>query len=94
MRGMLEMNSRGYVIVGKLLYPGLAFAFVFAPELVTLVYTASYSEAAPVMRVYIIGMLARVVEMGSLVMLLREGTYVAIVICGGLNGLTNAAYLA
>jgi O-antigen/teichoic acid export membrane protein len=79
MRGMLEMNSRGNVMVGKLLYPGLAFAFVFAPELVTLVYTASYSEAAPVMRVYIIGMLARVVEMGSLVMLLREGTYVAIV---------------
>ena len=78
-RGMLEMNSRGNVMVGKLLYPGLAFAFVFAPELVTLVYTASYSEAAPVMRVYIIGMLARVVEMGSLVMLLREGTYVAIV---------------
>jgi O-antigen/teichoic acid export membrane protein len=78
-RGMLEMNSRGNVMVGKLLYPGLAFAFVFAPELVTLVYTASYSEAAPVMRVYIIGMLARVVEMGSLVMLLREGSYVAVV---------------
>jgi O-antigen/teichoic acid export membrane protein len=75
-RGMLEMNSRGNLMVGKLLYPGLAFAFVFAPELVNLVYTASYSEAAPVMRVYIVGMLASVVEMGSLVMLLRQGIYV------------------
>jgi O-antigen/teichoic acid export membrane protein len=74
-RGMLEMNSRGNVIVGKLLYPALAFAFAFAPELVTIVYTASYSEAAPVMRVYIVGMLASVIEMGSLVMLLRQGTY-------------------
>jgi O-antigen/teichoic acid export membrane protein len=74
--GMLEMNSRGNVMVGKLLYPVLAFVFVFANELVTLVYTASYSQAAPVMRVYIIGMLASVVEMGSLVMLLRQGTYV------------------
>jgi O-antigen/teichoic acid export membrane protein len=74
-RGMLEMNSRGNVMVGKLLYPGLAFLFVFAPELVTMVYTASYSEAAPVMRVYILGMVASVVEMGSLVMLLRQGTY-------------------
>ncbi|HEY7241281.1 MAG TPA: oligosaccharide flippase family protein [Burkholderiales bacterium] len=74
-RGMLDMNSRGNVMVGKLLYPGLAFVFVFAPELVTMVYTASYSQAAPVMRVYIIGMLASVVEMGSLVMLLRQGTY-------------------
>jgi O-antigen/teichoic acid export membrane protein len=74
-RGMLDMNSRGNVMVGRLLYPGLAFVFVFAPELVTMVYTASYSQAAPVMRVYIIGMLASVVEMGSLVMLLRQGTY-------------------
>jgi O-antigen/teichoic acid export membrane protein len=74
-RGMLEMNSRGNVMVGKLLYPGLAFAFVFAPELVTMVYTASYAEAAPVMRVYILGMAASVVEMGSLVMLMRQGTY-------------------
>jgi len=76
LRGMLEMNSRGNVMVGTLLYPGLAFAFVFAPELVQLVYTASYSEAAPVMRVYIVGMLASVIEMGSLVMLLRQGPYV------------------
>ncbi|HEY1291037.1 MAG TPA: hypothetical protein VGF58_22105 [Burkholderiales bacterium] len=74
-RGMLDMNSRGNVMVAKLLYPGLAFVFVFAPELVTMVYTASYSEAAPVMRVYIVGMAASVVEMGSLVMLLRQGGY-------------------
>jgi O-antigen/teichoic acid export membrane protein len=74
-RGMLQMNSRGNVMVGKLLYPLLAFAFVFAHEIVTVVYTASYAEAAPVMRVYIVGMVAMVVEMGSLVMLLRQGPY-------------------
>lgn len=88
-RGMLQMNSRGNVIVGKLLYPGLALAFAFAPELVTLVYTASYSEAAPVMRVYIIGMLASVIELGSLVMLLRQGTYVL-----GVSALTLAVSVA
>ena len=54
-RGMLELNSRGNVLVGTLLYPVLAFAFAFAEELVTLVYTAAYLEAAPVMRVYIAG---------------------------------------
>lgn len=74
-RAMLKMNSRGNVIIGKVMYPLLAFAFVFATELVTVVYTASYSEAAPAMRVYIVGMLASVVEMGSLVMLLRQGPY-------------------
>ena len=75
-RGLLEMNSRGNVMVGKLLYPALAYLFVFAPELVSMVYTASYSQAAPVMRVYILGMLASVIEMGSLVMLFRQGNYV------------------
>ena len=57
-RGMMKMNSRANVMVGTLLYPLLAFAFVFAEEIVTLVYTAAYVEAAPVMRVYIVGMVA------------------------------------
>jgi O-antigen/teichoic acid export membrane protein len=75
MRGMLEMNSRANVIVGMLLFPLLAFAFVFAGEIVTVLYTASYVEAVPAMRVYIVGMLAMVVEIGSLVLLLRQGPY-------------------
>ena len=74
-RGMLQMNSRGNVLVGTLFYPLLAFAFVFAPEIITVVYTSTYGEAVPVMRVYIVGMVAMVVEMGSLVMLLRQGPY-------------------
>jgi len=73
--GMLEMNSRANVIVGTLLFPLLAFVFVFAGEIVTVLYTASYVEAVPAMRVYIVGMLAMVVEIGSLVLLLRQGPY-------------------
>jgi O-antigen/teichoic acid export membrane protein len=73
--GMLGMNSRGNVIVGRLLYPALAFAFVFAEELVTVVYTASYLEAVAVIRVLIIGMLPMAVETGSMVLLLRRGTF-------------------
>ena len=34
-RGMMEMNSRANVMVGTLLYPLLAFAFVFAEDIVT-----------------------------------------------------------
>ena len=78
-RGMLDMNSRGNVMVARLLYPALAFTFVFAEEMVTLVYTASYAEAAPAMRVYIIGMLPMAIEMGSLVLLLRRGSYALLV---------------
>ena len=74
-RGVMALNSRNNVLVGALLYPMLAFAFAFASELITIVYTAAYVEAAPVMRVYITGMLAMVVEIGSLVLLLRQGAF-------------------
>ena len=74
-RGMMEMNSRANVMVARLLYPMLAFAFVFAEDLVTLVYTAAYVEAAPVMRVYVIGMAVMAIEVGSIVLLLRQGAY-------------------
>jgi O-antigen/teichoic acid export membrane protein len=52
-RGMLELNSRANVMFGTLLYPILAFAFVFAEDIVTEIYTSTYVEAAPVMRLYI-----------------------------------------
>lgn len=75
MRGMLELNSRANVIVAALAYPLLAFAFVFAEEMVTLIYTAAYVEAAPVMRVYIVGLAAMVVELVSITLLLKEGAF-------------------
>jgi O-antigen/teichoic acid export membrane protein len=74
-RGMLGMNSRGNAIVARLLYPALAFVFVFAEEIVRVVYTASYLEAVPVIRVYIIGILPMAIETGSMVLLLRRGSF-------------------
>jgi O-antigen/teichoic acid export membrane protein len=74
-KGMLELNGRANVMTGTLLFPLLAFGFVFAEEVVTVIYTASYLEAAPVMRLYIVAFCVMVVEMGSLVLLLQEGRY-------------------
>ena len=74
-RAVMAMNSRANAMVATILCPLLALAFAFAEEIVTIVYTAAYLEAAPVMRVYIIGMAALVVEVGSVVLLLREGGY-------------------
>jgi len=73
---MLELNSRANILVGTVVCPLLAFAFVFADDLVTLVYTAAYVAAAPVMRVYIIGLAALVLETASITMLLRQGPFV------------------
>ena len=73
--GMLELNSRGNVMVATLVYPLLAFAFVFGKEIVTIIYTSAYVDAAPVMRIYIIGLIALVIEPASLMLLLRQGTF-------------------
>jgi O-antigen/teichoic acid export membrane protein len=89
--GMLELNSRGNIMVGAIVFPLFAFVFVFADEAVTLVYTAAYLDAAPVMRVYIVGILALVIELSSPTMLLRQAPFVmavnavALVLAVGLN---------
>jgi O-antigen/teichoic acid export membrane protein len=73
--GMLALNSRANLMVGTLLYPLLAFAFVFAPEIVTIVYTTTYIEAVTVMRVYIVGTACLVIELGSIVLLMKQGAF-------------------
>lgn len=73
--GMLDLNSRANVLVGRMVYPLLAFAFVFAEEMVSVVYTAQYIEAANVMRVYIFSLAAMVVEVFSIMLLLKEGLF-------------------
>jgi O-antigen/teichoic acid export membrane protein len=73
--GMIGLNSRANMMVGTLLYPLLAFVFVFAEEIVTIVYTAKYIEAAPVMRVYIVGLAALVINLSGITLLLREGVF-------------------
>jgi O-antigen/teichoic acid export membrane protein len=72
---MMGMSRRGNAITGLALFPILAAAFAFADEAVTIVYTASYLEAAPVMRLYIVGMAVMVIEVGSVILLLQQGPY-------------------
>lgn len=75
LRGVMDMNARANVLVAGLLYPFLGYVLVYAEDIVTLVYTASYLEAAPVMRIYAVGMMLLAVEVGSLLLLLRQGPY-------------------
>jgi O-antigen/teichoic acid export membrane protein len=74
--GMLELNGRANVMAAALLCPLLAFVFVFAEEIVTIVYTGVYVDAAPIMRVYIVGLAALVIELASVTFLLRQGPFV------------------
>jgi O-antigen/teichoic acid export membrane protein len=72
---LLALNNRANMMVAALVYPILAFSFAFAEPLITLIYTQSYAAAAPVMRVYIVGIIAFVVELNSIMLLYRQGTF-------------------
>ncbi len=83
-KAMLALNSRANAMVALLVYPLLAFAFVFAEQLVTVVYTAAYLGAVPVMRLYTLALIAFVVELNSILLLLRQGAFSAKVNAGAL----------
>ncbi|MGQ0654109.1 MAG: oligosaccharide flippase family protein [Betaproteobacteria bacterium] len=74
-KSLLDMNARANVMVGTLLYPLLGFSFAFAEDIVSFVYTAAYVEAAPVMRVYVVALVLMVIEVGSIILLLRQGPF-------------------
>jgi len=76
LHGMIELNRRANVLVATFAFPLLAFAFVFAEDIVTIIYTAAYVDAAPVMRVCIVGLAALVLELATTLQLLRQGAFV------------------
>jgi O-antigen/teichoic acid export membrane protein len=86
--GMVALNSRANCMVALMVYPLLAFAFVFAEPIIALVYTRTYLEGVPVMRIYAVGMVAFVVELVSLLFVLGQGGFAARV-----NGLVLAIAL-
>jgi len=77
--GMVALNRRANVLVAALAYPLLAFAFAFADDIVSAIYTAAYLDAATVMRVYIAGLAALVLELATTMQLLRQGRFMLIV---------------
>jgi len=76
-RSVLAMNSRANAMVAMLVYPLLGFAFAFAHPLIELVYTPTYLDAVPVLRLYIVGLIAFVIELNSILLLLKEGAFSA-----------------
>lgn len=74
---MLALNSRANGMVALLVYPLLAFAFVFAEEIIALVYTRTYLDGAPVLRVYVVALVAFVVELVSVLFVLKQGPFAA-----------------
>ena len=74
--GTIRLNSHANAMVSMLAYPMLAFAFVFADELIELVFTSTYAAAAPAMRVFSLSLVILLIELSSLTLLHRDGAFV------------------
>ncbi len=73
--GMLRLNGHANALVGALTFPLLAYVFVYAEEIVTLIYTGTYADAAPAMRVYLCGLAILSIELVTVMLLLRQGDF-------------------
>jgi O-antigen/teichoic acid export membrane protein len=72
---VLEVNGKVNLALASVLFPVFAYAFVFADEIITLIYTDAFVAAGDVMRVMILGFMLQVIDLQSLVLLLRESNF-------------------
>ena len=72
---LLELNNKGNIAVSFLLYPALAFLLVNAEQVVELLYTGSYADAANILRLYAFSMFIMAIEIGSILTVYQQGPY-------------------
>ena len=51
---LLRLNNQGNVIVSAVMFPAIAALFVFADEVIQLLFTKEYVSGSPVLRIYLI----------------------------------------
>lgn len=76
-KNALSINQVGNVLVNCVLYPLIVFSFIYANEIIEMLFTAAYYDSVSVMRVYLIQQLISL-ELGSFMASLRQGSFVLI----------------
>ena len=73
-----QLIARTNGSIALFLLPISGVLFAVAPELVDIVYTPRYSDAAPIMRVYLVGMMMTAFAMGHVLPALERGRFAAL----------------
>jgi len=89
----LELNNRGNIAIGFVVFPSVAFIWTFAPALIELLYTADYLDAVPLVRIYSVTMILMSVELATVLMIYEQGKFVAKVSGGILFAAAVLSYL-
>ncbi|MEM7504401.1 MAG: oligosaccharide flippase family protein, partial [Pseudomonadota bacterium] len=82
MERAVRLNNRGNVAIFVLICPVLCWLWLYAESVITLMYTEDYVDAVPVLRVYLGVLLIMSIELGSVLMVLRQGQFVLLVSIG------------
>lgn len=72
---LLRLNNRSNVTVSLFVFPMLAYLLAAASPFIRLVYTDAYADAIPVIRLNGIAFLVAVVEMTTVMLVLRQGPF-------------------
>jgi O-antigen/teichoic acid export membrane protein len=71
--GIAVLNKKATSAVAFLLVPAGVFLWVFADEIISLIYTSNYADAAGVMRVYLLGIIPMGLESSILLRMTKQG---------------------
>jgi O-antigen/teichoic acid export membrane protein len=89
----LDLNNRGNLVICFMIYPVVAYIWVFAEPLVAFLYTPAYLDAVPVIRIYSLTMIIMSVELATVLMIYEQGRFVAAVSASVLLGAAGLSYL-
>lgn len=73
---VLALNNRGNLAASVMVFPAVAYLLIFGGQVIELVYTADYLDAAPILRIYLIGVILSVVEVSTLLVIYKQGPFV------------------
>jgi O-antigen/teichoic acid export membrane protein len=73
--GAVAINRDANTLTAILLFPVLTFLFVFAEEIIGLIYTTQYLDGAQPMRVYLLGLMGQTLVVNNLLITLAQGGF-------------------
>jgi O-antigen/teichoic acid export membrane protein len=72
---VLNFNSSSNVACALFIFPVLAFIFAAASPLIRLIYTDGYAGAIPVLRLNVVAFVVAAVEISTVMLVLRQGSF-------------------
>ncbi len=77
LKAMLRANQSGNMVVARFLSPLLAAVAIHADTIVNFIYTTQYTDAANVLRVFVVLWFLQMIDLNALVVMMREGNFVS-----------------